>query len=379
MDKNEIDKAIQEFMHPTVYTGVKPILLVAEELATKEHTGDIIDAVWVDWDDANESVKYITKFAVKGEIKHQNYSTAQVIEPFCDGLALPNNDNLEKMILHRQIKRDTQDVEAKRNSLRDSVKRDFDSLIEIIKHGKEVFLFKKYNGDWSDPFSDININVPYKIVDKLDNSLSKGEYYLRNPKTDAVVKYSIEKDFYAYIVGAQADISGLQLKNESYKKKINTMEDEARKVLKSIEWLYLKDPRIKLIKEKLSKHPFDDYFNYVNKGEERKLQAPENLINALALIIAKHMPKNIGPMGVEYIPIDNLLYLFHEVIPRADALRALEACDIIHEPSGLLLGFDGKRELPPKFLVSLPHIASAYKIFPSFIEACERYLDEAHI
>ena len=88
------------------------------------------------------------------------------------------------------------------------------------------------------------------------------------------------------------------------------------------------------------------------------------------------MPDLKGPLGIESIPIDNLLYLFHEIIPRADALLALEACDIIYEPSGLSLGYDGKRTMPPKFLVSVRQVADVYKRFPSFVEACERYLSK---
>lgn len=377
MNKNEIDKAIEDFMYPTVYTGVKPLFLVAEELATKEHTGDIIDAVWVHWnDDIEGEFSYITKFAVKGEITDRNYYTDEEMKPFCDRLALPEKENLEKMILHRRIKQEIEDIKDKRNSLASSIEKDFKSLSKLVQRGEEVYLFKKDYGKWSDPFYDINIDAPYKIVEIEDSTLGTWEYHLKDPKYGVITTSAVEKDFYAYIVGGKADIAGLRLKDESCKKEIETMKDEARKVLASIEWLSLKDFRAKSIKEKLPRHPFDNYFNYVNKGDERKLHPSEDLIKALELIIAKHMPKQITPMGVQYIPIDNLLYLFHEVIPRADALLALETCDIIHEPSALLLGFDGKRELPPKFLVPVTHIASAYKKFPSFIEACERYLRE---
>ena len=374
MDKNEINKAIEKFMHPTVFTGVKPIFLVAEELATKDNIGDIIDAVWIDWNNESDGVfNYITKFAVKGKITNR-YNSSEELEAFCDRLALPTRDNLEKMILHRMIKQEIEDVKAKQYSLVSSVQNDFDNLIEIVKKEKEVSFFKKWNREWTDTFSDINIDVPYKIIYTKDNSLSKWQYNLQHPKTGLIEKYSVEKEFYAYIVGGKADIVGLKLKDESYKKRIEALKDKARSVLKSIEWLYLKNSTVKSIKVELPKYPFDNYFKYVQKGDERKLQAPKNLVKALEIIIAKHMPDKIGPMGVEYIPIDNLLYLFHEVIPRIDALLALEACDVIHEPAGLLLGYDGKRELPPKFLVSLPHVAYAYKKFPSFIEACERYL-----
>jgi len=377
MDKNEINKAIQTFMHPTVYTGAKPLFLVAEELATLEHTGDVIDAVWVHWDDENKGeFSYITKFAVKGKIVDRNYYSSEEMAPFKDRLALPERDNLEKMILHRTIKQEIEEVIAKRHALSDYIKKDFDDLGKIVKEGQEVFVFKKGYGEWFDPFNEINIDSPYTIVDIDDTSLGNGEYKLKQLKTGLIKKYVIKNEFYGYIVGGKAEIAGLQLRDESYQKTIEAMKAEARSVLASIEWLSLNDLRIKSIKEKLPRHPFEDYFNYVKKGDERKVYPPENLIKALEVIVAKHMPKLKGPMGVHYVPIDNLLYLFHEIIPRADALLALEACDIIHEPSALLLGFDGKRELPPKFSVSITHIADAYKKFPSFIEACERYLSE---
>ena len=375
MDKTE--EAIDKFMHPTVFTGVKPLFLVAEELATKEHKGDIIDAVWVHWDDeAKGEFSYITKFAVKGKIVDRNYYTHEEMKPFKGRLALPERDNLEKMVLHRAIKQEIDDVKAKRNNLSNFIEKDFDNLAQVLNKGKEVSVFKKGNGEWFDPFNEIDIATPYIIVESAGSTLEDGEYRLKHSKTGAIDKCIVEKKFYAYIVGAKADIAGLQLKDESYKKKIKTLKDEERKVLASIEWLSLTDPRVKSIKEKLPRHPFEDYFNYVKKGDERKLCPPANLIKALELIVIKHMPKLNGPMGVEYIPIDNLLYLFHEVIPRADALLALEACDIIHEPSALVLGIEGRRELPPKFLVSITHVVDAYKKFPSFIEACERYLSE---
>ena len=122
--------------------------------------------------------------------------------------------------------------------------------------------------------------------------------------------------------------------------------------------------------------PFDNYFKYVQKGDEREFNPPLNLVQALELMIEEHMPKFKGPMGIEYIPIDNLLYLLHDVVPRLDALIALEVCDIVQEPSAVLLGFEGQRERPPKFLVSVSQVAHAYKKFPNFVEACERYLSE---
>ena len=377
MDKNEINQVILAFMHPTVFTGVKPLFLVAEELATKRNIGDIVDAVWVHWDDENASeFTYITKFAVKGEIIDRGYHTSEEMEPFKGRLALPEQDNLEKMVLHRAIKQEIKDIEAKRNALANSIKKDFKNLSEIVKAGEDVSLFKKGYGEWFDPFGEINIDAPYQIIEAEDNLLLESRYMLKHPKTGKVQKYLVEKEFYAYIVGAKADIAGLQLKDESYKIKIENKKEEARQVLASIQWLSLNDSRIKSIIEKLPRHPFEDYFSYVKKGAESKRYPPEHLTKALEIIIEKHMTKLKGPMGVQYIPIDNLLYLLHEVVPRADALLALESCDIIYEPSALVLGFDGKREIPPKFLVSVSHVVCAYEKFPSFIEACERYLAE---
>ena len=376
MNTNATDTIIYEFMRPTVYTGVKPLFLVAEELATKEHMGDIVDAVWLFWKNENGSeFSYITKFAVQGQILDRGFYSKEELEPFKGRLALPNKDNFLKMIKHSDIKQEIEDVKALRNALGRCIKKDFDNLSQVVKKSDEIFLFKKGYGDWFDPFYDINIDVPYQIVETIDSTLGEGEYKLKHPKTGVIKSYLIENEFYAYIVGVKADIAGLQLKDESYKKKIEELKDKARKVFGSIEWLSLKDPRIKSIKEKLPRHPFEDYFKYVEKGKEAKLDPPENLVKALEGMIENYMPKLKGPMGVEYIPIDNLLYLFHEIIPRAEALLALRACDIIHEASALVLGFEGKRETPPKFLVSVKHVAFVYKKFPSFIEACERYIN----
>ncbi|PHR54505.1 MAG: hypothetical protein COA44_12785 [Arcobacter sp.] len=374
MNKNETDTIIENFMHPTVYTGVEPLFLVAEELATKEHMGDIIDAVWVYWkNEDSKEFRYITKFAVPGEILDRNFYTKEELEPFKGRLALPHKDNFEKMIAHSAIKQEIKDVKAQRNALSHVIEKDFANLRKIVKEADEVFFFKKGYGDWIDPFYDINIEVPYQIVEYEDGTLEDGEYKLKHPTTGVIKRYVIEDEFYAYIIAGRADIAGLQLKDESYKTMISEMKDKARKVFTSIEWLSLNDPRVKAITEKLPRHPFENYFVYVEKGKEAKRYPPDNLVKALIGMIEKYMPKVKGPMGVEYIPVDNLLYLFHEIIPRAEALRALEACDIIHQPSALVLGYEGKHEIPPKFLVSVKHIASAYKKFPRFIEACEAY------
>jgi len=377
MDKNKTDTFIETFMHPTVFTGVKPLFIVAEELATKEHIGDVIDAVWIHWDDKNKNeFSYITKFAVEGKILDRNYHTLEEMVPFKGRLALPNKDNFEKVVLHRALKKEIEDITVQRNNLAGSIEKDFNNLKKLLDEEKEVSIFKKGYGDWLDPFYEIDIDRPYTIVSPEERVLKEGEYMLKHSKTGRSKKYLIEKDFHAYIVGGKAEMSGLQLKDESYKGRIETLKEEARKVITSIEWLSLNDPRVTSITEKLPRYPFDSYFNYVKKGSERKVFPPENLIQAIELIIEEHMATLKGPLGIEYIPIDNLLYLFHEVIPRADALLALEACDIIYEPSGILLGYDGKRTMPPKFLVSVRQVADVYKRFPSFIEACERYLSK---
>lgn len=377
MDKNVTDTFIETFMHPTVFTGVKPLFIVAEELAVKEHIGSVIDAVWVHWDGANKNeFSYITKFAVEGKIIDRGYHTPEELEPFKGRLALPNKENFEKVLLHRTLKEEIEDIKAKRDGLGDFVKKDFDDLHSLLHEGKEVSVFKKGFGDWVDPFYEIDMDTPYMIVSSEDNELKTGEYILKHLKTGLIKKYLITKDFYGFIVGGKAEIAGLRLKDESYKARIETLKNEAREVLMSIEWLSLSDPRVTSITEGLPRHPFDRYFNYVQKGSERKVSPPPKLLQAVEIIIEEHLPKLKGPLGIEYIPIDNLLYLFHEVIPRAEALVALEACDIIHEPSGLLLGHDGKRMIPPKFLVSVRQVADIYKKFPSFIEACERYLNK---
>lgn len=377
MDKNEIDKAIGAFMHPTVFTGVKPLFLVAEELATKEHTGDVIDAVWAEWSDKSENeFSYITKFAVKGKIIDRSTYSSEEMEPYKGRLALPTYDNLEKVIMHRKLKEEIKAVNVKRNALADVVKKDLDNLAEVLKSNEEVYLFKRWYGEWTDPFYDIDIDTPYRLIEIEEHSSGTLKYHLQHPKTGQIRKYSPEERFYAYIIGGKAEIAGLQLKDESYKKTIASLKEEARNMMASIEWLALSDPCLTSIKEELPNHPFEEYFNYVKKGDERPLHPPKALLHALEIIIDKHMPALKGPMGIQYIPIDNLLYLLHEIIPRPNALRALEACDVIHEPSALVLGFEGKRELPPKFLVPVSHVAFAYKEFPAFIEACERYLRE---
>ncbi|MDF1880886.1 hypothetical protein JHD50_06120 [Sulfurimonas sp. MAG313] len=374
MDKNVIDKEIERFMRPTVYTGVKPLFLLVEELPTKEYPGDIIDVVWLHCNDENEGeFTYITKFAVEGKIIDRHYFSPEEMALFRGRLALPTQDNLEKMILHRDLKKEIEEVKSKRNILGKFTQKDLENLVKVMQKEDEVFLFKKAYGEWTDPFYDIDIDAPFEIVEIQEHTAEALQYHLKHPKTGHIEKYSIDK-FYAYIIGAKADITGLQLKDESYKIKIETLREEAQTVLLSIEWLELSDKRVKFIKDTLPRHPFDEYFKYVVKGNERKFDVPEKLLKGLELVIEKHMPDLISPIGIHYIPIDNLLYLFHEIIPRQEALLALEVCDVINEPSALLLGLEGQHTLPPKFLVSSTHIAYAYKKFPRFIETCEQYI-----
>ncbi len=375
MKTEQTDELMRSFMHPTVFTGVKPLFIVAEELATKEHMGDVVDAVWVHWeDDQGKEFSYITKFAVQGKILDRNYYTPEEMAPFKGRLALPKASNFEKLAAYNDLKKQIEEVKAKRHALAQYVQKEFDALEKIVSEGQEVCFFKEANGDWVDPFFEIRIEAPYVLSPREDEDLKEGEYRLKHPQTGASKKYIVKQAFHAYIIASRSEVAGLQLKDESYKQKILHLKAQAREVLASLEWLNLDDARVKSIKEALPRHPFESYFKYVSKGEERQLDAPQKLVRAIEIIVKEHMSTLAGPMGVKYIPIDNLLYLFHEIVPRPDALRALEVCDVIHEPSALILGLNGKREVPPKFLVSIDHVAYAYQHFPAFIEACERYL-----
>ncbi len=372
MHTDKTDDFIKTFMQPTVFTGVKPLFIVAEELATDKHIGSVIDAVWVGWDEGSvREFKYITKFAVEGKILDRKYYSDEELEPFKGRLALPNEENFKKLLAHRNLKEEIEEVKAERNALGDLIESDFDQLDTLLDGKKEVCVFQKGHGDWTEPFHEIDIDMPYLIISKAD---SEGEYILKHPKTGKDETYDIEETFYAFIIGGKAEISGLRLKDESFKDKIEELKREAKEVLKSIAWLGLDDPRVTAIKASLPLHPFDEYFNYVKKGEERKVAPPEHLIRAMELIVEEHMPNYIGPLGLQYIPIDNLLYLFHEIIPRPEALEALKACDVIHEPSGLLLGYEGKHVMPPKFLVPVNQVVDIYQKFDGFTQACERYL-----
>ncbi len=375
MDQSKLDKAIKDFMHPTVYTGVKPVLLVAEELLTKQGNGQVVEAVWVGIQSAQE-FSYISKFAVAGKIVLGKYYNQDESEHFRGRLALANNKNVEKVVLHRSCIEEIKKLKSKISELFNEINRDFDDLLNVTLEDKEIYFFEKKDGDWKEElFSDFNINVPYKVVD-IQNSTSDIHLYLENPKTRKIDKCLSFERFYGYFVGSQADIAGLKLKSESYLKRIASLENDAKILIKQIDWLDLDNAHIKAIVDKLPEHPFEEYFNYVDKDHVRNIEVPEILVDALKNIILKHMPENNTPLGMEYIPIDKLLYLFHMIIPRDEALLALERCDIVYEPPGMLLGFEGERKLPPKFLVPIRHVASAYQRFPSFVSVCNSFIDD---
>jgi len=250
------------------------------------------------------------------------------------------------------------------------VYRGFNNFLDLNFDTQEVYLFEKKDGDWeSDLFSSFDINAPYKLVSVVEKS-SQLQLHLKNPKTGNIQEYALPAEFYGYFIGSKADISGLKMKSQSYLTSIESLEYDARKIIKKIDWLDLEDISLKNVLDKLPKYPFEEYFNYVKKENVRKMDISEVLVEKLKSLILKHMPENDTPIGMEYIPIDKLLYLFHAIIPRAEALVALEVCDIVYEPPALVLGFKGKHQLPPKYLVPISHVASAYQQFPSFIEAC---------
>jgi len=375
MDKNEIDKAIEVFMHPTVYTGVKPILLVAEELATKQGVGQVVEAVWVGVNSSKE-FSYISKFAVTGKIILGKYYEQDEMGPFRGRLALINRENLNNVVLHRNSVEGIKKIKSKRAALLNEIEKDFDSLLEVYEHNKELYLFEKKDGDWKEElFSNLNINAPYRVVD-LQKKPTGLHLYLKNPKTGTTQKYLNTDKFYGYFIGSQADIAGIKLKSESYLKSIISLQNDAKMIIKKIEWLDLDDPCIQEICMNLPKHPFEDYFHYVDKEKVRDIQVSPALVESLKRIILKHMPETNSPLGMQYIHIDKLLYLFHMIISRDEALSALEMCDIIYEPPGMLLGHGGERKLPPKFLVPISHVANAYQQFPSFMSVCADFIDE---
>ena len=375
MQQIELSNAIKKFMYSTVYTGVKPILLIAEELVTEQGIGQVVEAVWVGVN-SNKEFSYISKFAVSGKIILGQYYQKSEMEPFRGRLALVSDENLENVVLHQNSIQMIKNIQSKRAALLNAIEKDFDNLLDLYSKNKEVYLFKKKDGDWKEElFSDLNINAPYKLLG-VEKKLTELHLSLENPKEAKIQMHSKVDKFYGYFVGSRADIAGLKLKSESYLKSILSLEDDAKRFMKKIQWLELDDARIKEISQNLPKHPFENYFVYVKKEDVRKLEVPDKLVESLKKIILKHMPENNTPLGMEYIPIDKLLYLFHMIISRDEALRALEACDIVYEPPVILLGLGGERKLPPKYLVPISHVASAYQKFPSFMSVCEDYMNE---
>lgn len=378
MHKNSVDELMATFMNPTVFTGVKPLFIVAEELQTLEHTGGVVDAVWVHIEDENKTeFSYITKFGVRGKILDRAYYSEEEKAPFKGRLALPVRENFEKLSAFYAIKEKVNEVKSKRHALSHHLQKDFTAVGNLLAEGKEIFCFKYAEGDWKDPFFNIDMDRPYAVEVSDQSDQERGRYRLRHP-AGQVQKYTLKETFYGYIVGSRAEIDGIKLKDESYKQQIRHLREEAREALVSMEWLSLSDERVQALVNLLPEHPFESYFKYVKKGDERQVNPPKHLLKALEIMVEKHMTSLKGPMGVHYLPIDNLLYLLHEIVPRADALEALKSCDIIHEPPAIILGFEGKREAPPKFLVTAAQVVEAYQHFPRFVEACERYLNEAN-
>jgi len=375
MEQLEIDKAIEKFMHPTVYTGVKPILLVAEELPTAQSIGQVVEAVWMSISSKQE-FKYISKFAVSGKIVLGKYYKADEIEPFHGRVALPSRENLKNVVMHKECIEEIKRVKAKRSELLSEVKKNFDALQELYLQNEEIYLFEKKDGDWEEElFSDLDINTPYKLV-SIQKTLNTTSLFVKNPKKERREKYLDMEKFYGFFVGSYSEIAGLKLKGESYLQRILSLEKSAKLCMKKIDWLNLDDKTLQDIVSQLPQHPFEEYFPYVKKEKVRKVAVDGDVVDALKGIIMKHMPHNNSPLGMEYIAIDQLLYLFHMVISREEALKALETCDIVYEPPGVLLGHGGERKLPPKFLVPIAHVAYVYQQFPHFMSVCEDFINE---
>jgi len=375
MEKFNVSQAIKKFMHPTVYTGVKPSFLVAEELVTDISVGHISEAVWVGVNDTEEFT-YISKFAVSGKIILNKYNKPSEMKPFKGRLALINDENLENVVLHKYIIEQIEELELKRYKLLDEIHKDFDSLQDLYLENEELYLFVKKDGEWDkELFSDFDINTPYKLVSAQKNA-DELQLYLKKSKTAKAQKYVNSNKFYGYFRGSLAELSGLKLKDESYLAGILALKEDAKTTIKKIEWLDLDDNRVLEISKKLPKHPFEEYFSYVKKENVRKIDVSEELVNTLKEIILQHMPDTNSPLGIQYIAIDKLIYLFHMVISKEEALAALEDCDIVYEAPGIVLGHSGEHKLPPKYLVPISHVAFAYAKLPNFISVVENFIGE---
>jgi len=374
MDKKAIDSAVTELMRPTVFTGVAPCALIAEELPGAGTTGDICDAVWVRWETGERAaLHYITRFAVEGSITRRGLDTPDAHAVFKNRIALPDRHNLECTVRHRDLKERIRTLKATRSLLGDRIVKGMDGLTDAAADGTEILLLKKRHGHYSDPFCDMDVKAPYPLAGPLETAEGARYAPLRHPDSGSIDLFEIDESFYGYFPGSRAELAGLQLKSESHLQAIRALEAEAAETMEQIAWLRFDDPRMAALNQRLPKDPYAGYFRYVKKGEERKVAAPASLVEALRRMIEAHMPNLAEPAGTRYIPIDNLLYLLQAVIPRADALRALACCDTIFEPGGMILGYEGRRQIPPRFLVALSHVAAAYQSFPAFVEACERY------
>ena len=365
MNSTELASAIEDFMHPVLYTGVEPLFIIAEELATEHSNGQIVEAVWIHIHN-NDTFDYISKFAVKGKISLSKYYTEELRAPYRGRIALCNEKNLTHTLEHRSLTLEIKEFKSKRAGLMQLIRRDFDSLVELFSPEREVYLFKKKQGDWKEEFfSDFDIDAPYKLEalhQKDDATFMK----LLGPRGESC-QYPLEDDgFYGYFLGSKAEVAGLKLKSESYAQSIGSLQNDAKEEMLCIEWLELYDERVLQRVRDLPKHPFDDYFVYTPKEQLRKPDIDERLQQKFKAIVLEHMPHYKNPLGFEFIVIDELLYLFHQIIPREKALRALEECQVVYEREGILLGHGAERKIPPKYLVPIDQVVAAYMKFESF-------------
>lgn len=372
MDENALKDAIEDFMRPVIYTGVKPLFLIAEELATQQSLGQIVESVWIDVE-SDEALSYISKFAVRGKILLSKYHTVQQRAPFRGRVAFANAKNLRHTILHRDLLSQIKEIKSKRAGLMQLIKRDFDALKEDFLSSEEIYFFRKKEGDWKEEFfSDFDIDAPYKLeglYEKEDGVYAE----LLNAKMQKSRELLSSSKFYGYFIGANAELAGIKLKSESYAQSIISLEHDAREEMLGIDWLELSDSDLKKSLTNLPKHPFDEYFHYTKKEQLRKVEVAEDILEGFKGVVLKHMPHYKNPLGFEFMAIDELLYLFHQIIPREKALRALEKCQVVYEREGILLGHGAERKIPPKYLVSLAQVADAYREFESFISVCKSF------
>jgi len=375
MDNNTVTRFINELMHPNIFTGVVPLLIIAEELPTVDALGSMTEAVWISIDSKDE-FRYINKFAVNGKIHLHKYYEASDRDQFFGRVALLSDKNLKKVLLHRKSIEEIKNIQEKRSKLLDTIIWGFDRFLNYYKDEDEIYIFKKKENGWDDWkkdfFSDFDIDNPYKVLGLVDSSMPL-KLNLQNTKTGKSKECIIDNTFYGFFVGSMPEIIGLKLKSESYQQTLGSLQEDAKRYMRAIDWLALDSPKVVEINERLPQHPFEEYFRYVKKEDVRKLDVSNYKVDLLKSVILKHMPESNTPFGLEYISLDKLLFLFHQIIPRKDALRALELCDIVYEPPALLLGFEGKRQSSPKFLVPVSHVAYAYEQFKSYRDSCRDF------